>query len=146
VLGILNPNLRADLYQLLPRARQRPALDRPGRRKSAQEIADIVCERMEEKASRVGANERQNNRIHQIALSLIHCSRAAHLLYESMTFSAGLTILVKSADALPTDESRDFSQIGCLSRLGGNRLLKESTMPPSGPTFDAWRYAIAQTF
>jgi hypothetical protein len=47
-------HLRADLDQLLLQARQRPALDRLGRRQRAQEIAEIVGERMKLKPDRIG--------------------------------------------------------------------------------------------
>ena len=44
--AVWKATLRADLDQLLLRARQRPVLDRLGRRQRAQEIAEIVGERM----------------------------------------------------------------------------------------------------
>ncbi len=47
-------DLRADLDQLLLEARQRPALDRFGRRQRAQEVAEIIGEGMELKADGVG--------------------------------------------------------------------------------------------
>ena len=47
-------DLRADLDQLLLQARQRPVLDRLGRRQRAQEIAEIVGERMKLEPHRVG--------------------------------------------------------------------------------------------
>jgi hypothetical protein len=39
-------DLRADLDQLLLEARQRPIFDRLGRRQRAQEVAEIVGQRM----------------------------------------------------------------------------------------------------
>ena len=48
-------HLCADLDQLLLQARQRPVLDRFGRRQRAQEIAEIVGQRMKLKANRVGS-------------------------------------------------------------------------------------------
>jgi hypothetical protein len=47
-------DLRADLDQLLFEARQRPILYRLGRRQRAQEIAEIVGERMKLKPDGVG--------------------------------------------------------------------------------------------
>ena len=46
--------LRADLDQLLPQAGQRPLLDRLRRREGAQEVAEIVGERVKLKPDRVG--------------------------------------------------------------------------------------------
>ena len=47
-------DLRADLDQLLLQAGQRPVLDRLGRRQRAQEVAEIVGERMKLKPHGVG--------------------------------------------------------------------------------------------
>ena len=47
-------DLRADLDQLLLQARQRPVLDRLGRRQRAQEVAEIVGERMKLEPHGVG--------------------------------------------------------------------------------------------
>ena len=47
-------DLRADLDQLLLQARQRPVLDRLGCRQRAQEVAEIVGERMKLEPARVG--------------------------------------------------------------------------------------------
>ena len=47
-------DLRADFDQLLPQARQRPVLDRLWRRKRAQEIAEIVGQRMKLEPNGVG--------------------------------------------------------------------------------------------
>ena len=47
-------DLRADLDQLLLQARQRPVLDRFGRRQRAQEIAEIVSQRMKLEPDGVG--------------------------------------------------------------------------------------------
>src|SRR5262249_2982013 len=47
-------HLRADLDQLLLQTRQRPVLDRLRRRQGAQEIAQIVGERMKLEPHRVG--------------------------------------------------------------------------------------------
>ena len=41
-------HLRADLDQLFLQTRQRPVLDRLGRRQRAQEIAEVVGERMKD--------------------------------------------------------------------------------------------------
>jgi hypothetical protein len=47
-------NLRADLDEFLFEARQRPILDRLGRRQRVKEIAEIVGERMKLEADGVG--------------------------------------------------------------------------------------------
>jgi hypothetical protein len=47
-------DLRADLDQLLFQAGQRPVLDRLGRRQRAQEVADIVGERVKLKPDGIG--------------------------------------------------------------------------------------------
>jgi len=47
-------DLRADLDQLLLQAGERPAFDRLGRRQRAQEIAEIVGERVKLKANGIG--------------------------------------------------------------------------------------------
>jgi hypothetical protein len=47
-------DLRADLDQLFLQARQRPILDRLGRRERAQEVAEIVCKGVKLKAGGVG--------------------------------------------------------------------------------------------
>ena len=52
-------DLRADLDQLLLQARQRPILDRLWRRQGAQQIAEIVGERMKLEPDGVGS-ERLN--------------------------------------------------------------------------------------
>jgi hypothetical protein len=44
-------DLRADLDEFLLQARQRPVLDRFGRRQRAQEVSEIVSERMQLKAN-----------------------------------------------------------------------------------------------
>ncbi len=48
-------DFRADLDQLFLEARQRPILDRVGRRQRAQEIAEIIGERVKLEADGVGA-------------------------------------------------------------------------------------------
>ena len=50
--AVWKATLRADLDQLLLRARQRPVLDRLGRRQRAQEIAEIVGERKSRRCPR----------------------------------------------------------------------------------------------
>ena len=47
-------DLRADLDQLLFQAGQRPVLDRLGRRQRAQEVADIVGERVKLETDGIG--------------------------------------------------------------------------------------------
>lgn len=47
-------DLRADLDQLLPQRRHRPVADRLRRRQRAQEVAEIVGQRVKLKANRVG--------------------------------------------------------------------------------------------
>jgi hypothetical protein len=47
-------DLRANLDQLFLQARQRPILDRLRRRQSAQEVAEIVGQRMKLETNRVG--------------------------------------------------------------------------------------------
>jgi hypothetical protein len=72
-------DLRADLDQLLLQARQRPVFDRLGRRQRAQEIAEILGERMKLESHGVGGAD---SRVHLIAVlpSLIHCSHVPGLL------------------------------------------------------------------
>jgi hypothetical protein len=47
-------DFRADLDQLFLQARQRPILDRLGRRERTQEVAEIVCKGVKLKADGVG--------------------------------------------------------------------------------------------
>src|SRR6516162_3301465 len=74
-------HLRADLDQLFLQTRQRPVLDRLRRRQRAQEIAEVVGERMKLEP----ANVRYDSRVHLIAPlpSLIHCSHVPSLVVES---------------------------------------------------------------
>jgi hypothetical protein len=53
-IAAVGHDLRADLDQLLFQAGQRPVLDWLGRRQRAQEVAEVVGERMELKSDRIG--------------------------------------------------------------------------------------------
>src|SRR5262249_26575236 len=88
-LGHLEDNIaavahdfRADLDQLVLQTRQRPVLDRLRRRQRAQEIAEVVGERMKLEPHALAANVRHDSRVHLIAPlpSLIHCSHVPRLL------------------------------------------------------------------
>ncbi len=48
-------DLGTDLDELLPKRRQRPVLDLLRQRQGAQEVAEIVCQRMELQANRIVA-------------------------------------------------------------------------------------------
>src|SRR6516162_3250626 len=72
--------LRADLDQLVPQTRQRSVLDRLRRRQRAQEIAEVVGERMKPEPHRVGGERSaRQSRIAPLP-SLIHCSHVPRLL------------------------------------------------------------------
>ena len=73
-------HFRAGLDQLLLQARQRPILDWLWRRQRAQEIAEIVGQRM--KLEPMATSVRHDSRVHLIAPlpSLIHCSHVPRLL------------------------------------------------------------------
>ena len=53
-IAAMADDLRTDLDQLLLQARQRPIFDRLGRRQRAQEVAEIVSERVKLKSNGVG--------------------------------------------------------------------------------------------
>jgi hypothetical protein len=76
-------DLCADLDQLLFEARQRPVLDRLRRCQRAQEIVEIVGERMKLEPHCVGRERpTHDSRVHLITPlpSLIHCSHVPRLL------------------------------------------------------------------
>ncbi len=62
-------DLRTDLDQLLLQARQRPVFDRLGRRERAQEIAEIVGQRMKLEPDGIGGERPARHRVHLIAPS-----------------------------------------------------------------------------
>ena len=51
-------DLRADLDELLPECRQRPVLDLLRQRQCAQEVAEVISERMELKPDGIVADDR----------------------------------------------------------------------------------------
>jgi hypothetical protein len=89
-------HLRADLDKLFTQAGQRPILARFRRRQRAQEIAEIVGERVKLKPNLIAEKEGHDSRVHRIAPlpSLIHCSQVPRLLQKATTLSAGRAMLV----------------------------------------------------
>ena len=87
-IATLADDLRANLDRLLLQARQRLVLDRLGRRQRAQEIDEIVGERMELSLTALAANTRHESRVHLIAPlpPLIHCSHVPALIVEGDDF------------------------------------------------------------
>ena len=75
-VAAMGDHLRADLHHLLPQRGQRPPLDLTRQRQGAQEVGQVVGQRVKLEADALARNVVHDSRVHLTAClpSLIHCS------------------------------------------------------------------------
>src|SRR5271157_2196270 len=96
--AVWKATLRADLDQLLLRARQRPILDRRRRRQRAQEIAEIIGERVKLKPHRIGGERRASARASQAAPAFIAESKRIAIPKENTATRTAALVLPTTGD------------------------------------------------
>jgi hypothetical protein len=134
-------HLRADLDQLVLQTRQRPALDRLRRRQRAQEIAEVVGERMKLEPHRIGGERsaRQSRPLDRAFAFLDPLLARPALIVESndalglaahvrrIKFSGMSRIYLRADAAFAMPEVYEFLEVGRIKyaiRLPANQVLQ----------------------